>query len=61
MTNKEYQEYINSTYNKDGLHKVLHIPNDGEMTNANNTSDRDADKKGSIIFKELGAKVVDRN
>lgn len=61
MTNKEYQEYINSTYNKDGLHKVLHIANDGEMTNANNTSDRDADKKGSIIFKELGAKVVDRN
>ena len=61
MTFEEYKEYINSTYNKDGLHKLRHFANDGKMTNANKTSDRDADKKGSIIFKELGAKVVDRN
>ena len=49
MTFEEYKEYTNSTYNKDGLHKVRHFANDGEMTNANNTSDRDADKNVSWI------------
>lgn len=49
MTFEEYKEYINSTYNKDGLHVVRHFVNDGVMTNAKNTSDRDADKNVSWI------------
>lgn len=49
MTNKEYQEYINTTYNKEGIHKTRHFVNDGTMTNANKTGDRDADKGFSWI------------
>lgn len=49
MTFEEYKDYINSTYNKGGLHVVRHFVNDGVMTNANNTSDRDADKNVSWI------------
>ena len=49
MTFEEYKEYINSTYNKKGLHVPLHFFKDGVMTNANNTSDRDADKNVSWI------------
>lgn len=49
MTYDEYKEYINSTYNKDGKHKVRHFTNNGTMTNANNTSDRDADHNWSWI------------
>lgn len=44
MTFSEYKNYINSTYNKDRLHKVCHFNSDGEIFNANNTSDREADK-----------------
>lgn len=49
MTYDEYKEYINSTYNKDGKHIVRHFTSDGTMSNANNTSDRDADKGVSWI------------
>ena len=49
MTFEEYKEYINSTYNEKGLHVPLHFLKDGVMTNANNTSDRDADKNESWI------------
>lgn len=37
------------TYNKDGEHVVRHFTNDGTMTNANDTSDRDADHNWSWI------------
>lgn len=40
---KKYKEHINSTYNNEGKHVVRHFVKDGTMTNANNTSDRDAD------------------
>lgn len=43
MTYNEYKEHINSTYNKDGKHQVLQTKMNGTMTNANDTSDRDAD------------------
>lgn len=49
MTFEEYKEYINSTYNKGGVHVVLHFEKDGVMTNANKTSDRIADKNVSWI------------
>lgn len=49
MTYNEYKEHINSTYNKDGKHVVRHFTNNGTMTNANNTSDRDADHNWSWI------------
>lgn len=44
MTYEEYRKYINETYNKDGLNIVRHFVDNGNMTNANNTSDREADK-----------------
>lgn len=44
MTYKEYRDYINSTYNNNNVHQVRHFAKDGEVKNANKTSDRDADK-----------------
>lgn len=49
MTYEEFRKYINETYNKDGLHVVRHFVENGNMTNANKTSDREADKNVSWI------------
>lgn len=49
MTYQEYRDYINSTYNKDNIHKVLRFVEDGEVSNANKTGDREADNGVSWI------------